>query len=210
MNQSEFGQWMGDCRARFPGKSTWLSRLESPQETLQVWAEVFTETKLQDALAASRVLWEASELEAVFDGIPVKVAREAKNQKARRIFREIDGENCHRELTDCPRCRGCGWISVWHTKTVAAIRRGVGYRYPYQVDVACDCDRGPTELTIKKFGDWSQVETVKYNPARHCLVEHHTNPHADIIPWLNYGSDHDYLSATPRMGAGPRGMGSQE
>ena len=179
MNESEFDRWRAKHTAYFPGLRGWFRREEKDEpgstiETLAVWAEALEPIALDEALDASKTMYEnpgkrpggygdhGARVRQLAFGARKHDEPSGSGERQRRFVTNQDGED--EEVFDCPICRDDGHVLCLSSVTMRAlIEKPDSTPTLYTVAAPCSCRLGGQVAYRQKLTqDWQRYHPDTY------------------------------------------------
>lgn len=180
MNTSDFQTWLAEHDAYFPGVDGWIGKQRD--RTLEIWRETLGFVSLKAALAASKAMYEDTELQPKgFGHHAVEIRRLAISFSSKVIDAPVEKYVGGQRVYSCLACSDSANRIVVHPKTMAAIRGGTFRLYgcgPGVPLMTCavwcsQCNYARTLFDAQQARKTHSrvVEFVAYDPARMVLAE---------------------------------------
>lgn len=172
MTTDQFDLWFKQHCAAFPSIATWFGKLQTPAETMAVWARVLDSIEYEDATAVTQAMAADPSLLPNYNKAelhPATVARLARERQTDTTDRRPqyhDGQQAFR----CKLCMDDGRLIVYHWKTVrlaagkSSEQGEIANRTALSMTMAvrCSCEAGAT---------WATPLMVTYDPAKHLIPD---------------------------------------
>lgn len=197
MTRDEFDVWLSGHLAAFPDTQRWLSGIDTPAETLNVWAKVLSET---DANAAVEV----TERMARGDLDPPPAYERERTaahvrREAQKIYFSLQTAKRHaydEPRVSCPVCLDAGSVTVWARRSVEfAKENGKAPAGRYVEAVACTCDRGAGLANKKEDAAYTWSAAPRYDANKYLRPKNATPSKADceaLLEWIGVGACERY------------------